>query len=210
MTTDQLKNRPLPLQEPFTRSAQLRTHSVHLQHKVTRLCDASQGLRERSKSQRAAFESAKACTAPGRTTPPALRADPAGALPARQFQGLTEVPPALDWCATIPNIQTRRAYQSDLTDFCRSIGLEHPEGLPTVTRAHVLAWRAHLERQGLAASSIQRKLAALSSFFAYLCTRHTVASNPVHGVQRPQRATREGGTPALSDAQATALLAAPP
>lgn len=35
------------------------------------------------------------------------------------------------------------------------------------TRGHVLAWRANLESQGLAESSIRRKLAALASLFDY-------------------------------------------
>jgi integrase/recombinase XerD len=40
---------------------------------------------------------------------PALIPTAARALTARQFQGLAEVPPELEWFANIPNAKTRRA-----------------------------------------------------------------------------------------------------
>ena len=79
-----------------------------------------------------------------------------------------------------------------------------------MTRAHVIAWRDQLVRQGLANDSIRCKLAALSSLYAYLCERHAVLHNPVLGVKRPRSMNREGVTPALGDHQARMLLEAPP
>jgi integrase/recombinase XerD len=64
-------------------------------------------------------------------------------------------------------------------------------------------------RQGLANDSIRRKLAALSSLYAYLCERHAVWHNPVLGVKQPRSMNREGVTPALGDHQARMLLEAP-
>jgi len=84
------------------------------------------------------------------------------------------------------------------------------EQLRQVTRPHVLAWRDHLQGRGLANDTIRRKLAALSSLFAYLCDRHAVLHNPVLGVKRPPSMNREGATPALGDDQALRLLEAPP
>jgi site-specific recombinase XerD len=78
-----------------------------------------------------------------------------------------------------------------------------------VTRAHGIAWRKALEQRLRAPSSIQRKLAAVSSLFAYLCERNAVLHNPVDGVKRPKSNRREGVTPALNDEQARALLNAP-
>jgi site-specific recombinase XerD len=46
--------------------------------------------------------------------------------------------------------------------------------------------------------------------FDYLCERNAVAGNPVDGVKRPLANGNEGSTPALGDAQARALLEAPP
>jgi site-specific recombinase XerD len=79
----------------------------------------------------------------------------------------------------------------------------------TVTRAHVIAWRKELERKACAPTTIQRKLAALSSLFAYLLEQNAVFHNPVDGVKRPKSHRQEVTTPALSDKQARALLDAP-
>jgi site-specific recombinase XerD len=43
----------------------------------------------------------------------------------------------------------------------------------------------------------------------YLCEKNAISSNPVDGVKRPAGNSNEGKTPALSDAQARRLLAAP-
>ena len=65
-------------------------------------------------------------------------------------------------------------------------------------------------QRGLANDTIRRKLAALSSLYAYLCDRNAVLHNPVLGVKRPRSMNRDGVTPALGDHQARQLLGAPP
>jgi integrase/recombinase XerD len=88
--------------------------------------------------------------------------------------------------------------------------VHRPEQFREITRAHVIAWRQRLTRHGLAHNPIRRKLAALSSLYAYLCERYAVWHNPVLGVKRPRSMNREGVTPALGDHQARILLEAPP
>lgn len=135
---------------------------------------------------------------------------PSGSLSVTQFQHLAEVPPEIEWFANLTNANTRRAYRQDIEDFIAFAGLRQPEQFRTVTRAHVIAWRDQLVGQGLANDTIRRKLAALSSLYAYLCDRNAVLHNPVLGVKRPRSMNREGVTPALSDHQAWMLLKAPP
>jgi site-specific recombinase XerD len=130
-------------------------------------------------------------------------------LTAPEFQGLTEVPPELEWFANLDNPRTRRAYERDVRDFMGFIGIHEPAEFRTVTRAHLIAWRKDLERRVLARATIRRKLSALSSLFQYLCEKNAVAHNPVDGVKRPTAHVSEGATPALSDAQARTLLSAP-
>jgi site-specific recombinase XerD len=89
------------------------------------------------------------------------------------------------------------------------VGVRRPEEFRIVTRAHIIAWRKHLEQRQLAGATIRRKLAALSSFFEYLCEHNAVMHNPVKGVKRPKVESYEGKTPALGDHQARALLQAP-
>jgi len=131
------------------------------------------------------------------------------ALTAAEFYKLAEVPPELEWFANLRNPHTRKAYETDLREFRRFLGIARPEEFRTVTRAHMIAWRKDLERRACAPTTIQRKLAALSSLFAYLTEHNAVLHNPVDGVKRPKSNRQEGTTPALSDEQARALLTAP-
>src|SRR5215475_6378181 len=103
-----------------------------------------------------------------------------------QFEDLAAVPPELEWFANLTNPHTRRADQQDITDFQAFAGIQRPERFRDVTRAHVIAWRQQLARHGLANDTIQRKLATLSSLYAYLCDRHAVLHNPVLGAKRPR------------------------
>jgi site-specific recombinase XerD len=130
-------------------------------------------------------------------------------LTAAEFSKLAEIPPEVEWFANLRNPNTRTAYQNDLREFRQFVGMERPEEFRTITRAHVIAWRKELETRLCAPTTIQRKLAALSSLFAYLCEQNAVLHNPVDGVKRPKSNRQEGTTPALSDEQARALLTAP-
>lgn len=80
-------------------------------------------------------------------------------LTAPQFQRLADVPPEAQWLANLDSAQTRRAYQNDLRAFMAFTGIVQPEEFRSVTRSHILAWRAELEKQKLAGSTIRRKLA---------------------------------------------------
>jgi site-specific recombinase XerD len=127
-----------------------------------------------------------------------------------QYAQLADVPPELEWLANIPNEKTRRAYKTDVEEFCHFAGLSSPSQLRTVARAHVIAWRKSLEHRKLRSASIRRKLSALSALFEYLCERNAIPGNPVDGVKRPVTNRKEGATPALGDAQARRLLESPP
>ena len=132
------------------------------------------------------------------------------ALTSDEFHHLAEVPPELEWFANISSEKTRKAYQNDIHDFTRFIGIEKPEEFRTVTRAHVIAWRKTIEAKKYSDASIRRKLSALSSLFEYLCEKNAVTHNPVKGVKRPAANNNEGKTPAISNDQARLLLEAPP
>ena len=130
-------------------------------------------------------------------------------LTSAEFGRLRSVPPAAEWFANIESPGTRRIYQIDIGDFMGFTGIRDPEEFRLITRAHVIAFRDELKRRGLQGATIRRKLAALSSLYEYLCDRNAVVSNPVKGVGRPKVDSYQGKTPALSDAQVRALLAAP-
>jgi site-specific recombinase XerD len=89
------------------------------------------------------------------------------------------------------------------------VGISDPDEFRQVTRAHIIAWRKVLEHEDQKPRSIRAKLSALSSLFEYLCEKNAITHNPVKGVKRPAANNNEGETPAISDAQARRLLAAP-
>ncbi len=130
-------------------------------------------------------------------------------LSSAEFQGLADMPPELEWFASLESLHTRRAYERDIQDFMGFTGIDAPLGFRLVNRAHVLAWRRALEARALSGATIRRKLAALASLYEFLCDRNAVEQNPVKGVKRPKVDTYEGKTPALGDHQARALLASP-
>ena len=163
-------------------------------------------------SGRSGQQAGPASVAKNRTCQPANRtASPRRLSPRRltQSQGLTDVPPEIEWFANIDNPRTRRAYEADIEDFSRFVGIKHPAEFRSVTRAHVIAWRKELEGRGLLAATIRRKLSALSSLFDHLCECNSVPHNVVDGVKRPSEGANEGKTPAIGDDQAKALLNSP-
>ena len=71
------------------------------------------------------------------------------ALTAAAFDKLADVPPEIEWFANLRNLNTRLAYEHDLREFQRFMGIERPQEFRTVTRAHVIAWRKDLEQRAL-------------------------------------------------------------
>ena len=140
---------------------------------------------------------------------PAPRPTPGRLLTHAEFQQLKDVPPESEWFANLNSPGTRRMYQISIREFMRFTGIVRPEEFRQITRAHVIAWRKTLTAKNLAGATIRAKLAALSSLYQYLCDKHAVPFNPVKGVSRPKIDSYEGKTPAISDAQVRALLAAP-
>ena len=104
----------------------------------------------------------------------------------------------------------RRAYRQDVAHFMRTLGITTPKQLRQVDHRAVMAWeRIMREQEGAAASTVRRRLAALSSLFKHLVRHGAAGRNPVVDVQRPSINREEGSTAAFSKAQARRLLDAP-
>ncbi len=106
---------------------------------------------------------------------------------------------------------TLRNYRVDLSQFLaylreRSVGVPDPDPT-TVDDLAIRGFLARLHGERLARSSVARKLAALRSFFRFLCRRGVVAVNPAELVRAPRLPIRT--TPHLSVDEAFQLLAAP-
>ena len=106
---------------------------------------------------------------------------------------------------------TLRNYRVDLEQFLAFMRMR-PGGVPdpdpaTVDDLAIRGFLARLHGERLARSSVARKLAALRSFFRFLCRRGVLAVNPAELVRAPRLPIRT--TPHLSVDEAFQLLAAP-
>ncbi|HOM81949.1 MAG TPA: site-specific tyrosine recombinase XerD [Armatimonadota bacterium] len=99
------------------------------------------------------------------------------------------------------------AYRRDLHQFCEfaaSAGLDDPAA---VTQDEIDRFLTHLKRKNLAPTSVSRKLAALRTFYKFLCREGHVQGSPAATATQPHIARRIPGT--LSTAEVDALLNAP-
>ena len=63
-------------------------------------------------------------------------AEPERRLSRAEFQGLGDMPPEVEWFANLDNPRTRRAYRLDVKEFTAFAGVQRPEEMRQVTRAH--------------------------------------------------------------------------
>jgi site-specific recombinase XerD len=123
---------------------------------------------------------------------------------------LAAIPEEQVWLASRKSARTRRAYHNDVAHFMRTFGIQTPEELRKIDHRAVMAWeRLMREEQGSQASTVRRRLAALSSLFAHLVKFGVVEVNPARDVERPAINRREGMTLAFSQQQARKILDAP-
>src|SRR5499433_3053088 len=133
-----------------------------------------------------------------------------GAVQRISIDQLAGIPEEEVWLASRKSPRTRRAYRNDVAHFMRTFGIQSPDDLRKIDHRAVMAWeRLMREEQGSQASTVRRRLAALSSLFAHLVKFSVVEMNPVRDVERPQVNRREGMTLAFSQTQARAILDKP-
>ncbi len=106
--------------------------------------------------------------------------------------------------------QTRRAYENDLTQFFGTSEIDVPLAR-RATFLHVNEHIAELERQGLKASTIRRRISAIRGFFDWLEALELIDRNPAHKqlIRRVRNVSRRDQTiVVLTAAQAERLVAA--
>lgn len=83
---------------------------------------------------------------------------------------------------------TVRAYGADLRDFADFLGRERnaPADPRAVDHLTLRAYLARLHDRGLSKTSASRKLAALRSFFRFLCREGLAAANPARSLLSPR------------------------
>ena len=123
---------------------------------------------------------------------------------------LAAIPEEEVWLASQKSVRTRRAYKLDVAHFMRTLGITTPDQLRQVDHRAVIAWeRIMREEEGAAASTVRRRMSALSSLFKHLVRHGAATRNPVVDVARPNINREEGTTAAFSKAEARKLLDVP-
>jgi integrase/recombinase XerD len=102
---------------------------------------------------------------------------------------------------------TRKSYRSDIAQFFEFLKDHFPEisNYESVERVHVVAFRNWLTDNSLAPKSINRKIAANSSFFDFLIEKNLVHFNPCSSIKRPRQEVIQP-TNDLSDIEISTLF----
>jgi site-specific recombinase XerD len=111
------------------------------------------------------------------------------------------------WLAGFRSARTRRAYAGDLDTWLDWLGARDVDVLGA-HRVHVDMWTRELLTTGAAASSVARRLSALSSWYRHLGEHDLITTNPAAAVRRPRIDPDHTTTVGLDRDQARALLAA--
>jgi integrase/recombinase XerC len=85
---------------------------------------------------------------------------------------------------------TLRAYRKDLAEFAEFLGEDAPAKIPSVTPAELRSFLARLRGRGISKTTVGRKLAALRSFFRFLCRERLMRTNPMLALRAPKQDKR--------------------
>jgi integrase/recombinase XerD len=126
------------------------------------------------------------------------------------LERLAEIPEEEIWLQQQKSKRTRRAYRLDVRHFMRTLNITTPAELRQADHRAVIAWEQFMrETEEAKASTVRRRLAALSSLFKHLVRHGYAVKNPVTEIKRPAINRVEGSTLAFSKAQARKILDAP-
>ena len=81
---------------------------------------------------------------------------------------------------------TIHSYSIDIYDFKDFIQNTFVIDLINVKRIHINDWIMSLSESGLKASTINRKIVALSSFYNFLINKNIITKNPVNNISKPK------------------------
>ena len=89
-----------------------------------------------------------------------------------------------------PSLHTQKSYRNDIKQFLKFLATNFPivQNIAQTEKFHLVAYRNWLEDQAhFAPKSINRKLAAVSSYFDFLCEKGFVEHNPCENIRRPRQ-----------------------
>lgn len=124
-------------------------------------------------------------------------------------QSLGIIPEESLWLANFTSPQTRRTYQTAVSEFLKFHEITAVKDLRQVSAGHLISWRDALMQAGAKPRTVNNRLSALSSLFNHLCHQQLIPINPVKGLKRPRVNQDRVETPIITKQQVRALLDAP-
>lgn len=140
-----------------------------------------------------------------RGTPPAAGPDALLQLLERAGAGRPVLTATRSWIGRRPSAHSQTAYAKDASwwlAFCAASGTDPTTAGPTAADDYATALRA----TGLAKSTRARRLAAASSWYAYLVRADVAARNPFAGMERPSVSADASSTRGMTPAELALLL----
>ncbi len=112
-----------------------------------------------------------------------------------------------EFFSNFESLHTRKSYRIDITQFFEFLkeNFKDVTNYSGVERVHIVAYRNWLTDNNLAPKSINRKIAANSSFFDFLIEKSMIQFNPCSSIKRPRQEVLQQ-TNDLSDEQISNLL----
>jgi site-specific recombinase XerD len=141
-----------------------------------------------------------------RGTPPAASPDALLALLERAGAGADVLTATRSWLGRRPSVHSQTAYAKDAgwwLAYCAASGTDPTTAAPTVADDYATA----LRETGLAKSTRARRLAAASSWYAYLVRADVAGRNPFTGMERPSVSADTSPTAGLTATELGTLLA---
>jgi integrase/recombinase XerD len=112
-----------------------------------------------------------------------------------------------EFFSNFESLHTRKSYRIDISQFFEFLKENFPEitNYSEIERVHVVAYRNWLADNDLAPKTINRKMAANSSFFDFLLEKSIIQFNPCTSIKRPRQEVVHP-TNDLSDEQISELF----
>jgi site-specific recombinase XerD len=123
------------------------------------------------------------------------------------YEKVLEHPYLFEFFENFDSEHTRRAYHRDIKQFLNYCDDHYQiHKITEIKRVHVIAFKKWLTEIDQAPKTINRKLAANSSFFDFLVEKNVIEANPCNSIRRPKQ-TVKTPTNDISDEDIQKLLA---
>ncbi len=124
-------------------------------------------------------------------------------------KNLAQIPQESVWLANFTSGATKATYAVSVREYFHFHHMQSQQDLRTSTQSHVISWRNAMIEAGMAESTINSRISALSSLFNFLCKKQLMAINPAQGIKRPKVEQDQVKAPVLTTEQARLILDAP-